>query len=77
MAKIIVTEIQKFANGQMSTPSYAYDDQISAEAKYHSILAGAATSTLPVHACIMFNEEGYALKNECYKHEVEAESTES
>lgn len=74
MAKIIVTEIQKFANGQMSTPSYAYDDQIAAEAKYHSILAGAAVSALPVHACIMFNEEGFYLKSECYKHEAQEET---
>ena len=67
--KIIVTEIQKFADGNMSTPSYAFDEQNAAEAKYHSILAGAAKSALPVHACIMFSEEGFPLKYECYKHE--------
>lgn len=69
--KIIVTEIQKFADGGMSTPSYAFDSQQSAEAKYHSILAGAAVSALPVHACIMFSEEGFPLKHECYKHEMQ------
>ncbi len=67
--KIIVTEIQKFADGGMSTPSYAFDSQQSAEAKYHAILAGAAVSALPVHAAIMFSEEGFPLKHECYKHE--------
>ncbi len=75
--KIIVTEIQKFANGNMSTPSYAYDEQQAAEAKYHSILAGAAVSALPVHAAIMFSEEGFPLKHECYKHEVETAEAES
>ena len=69
--KIIVTEIQKFADGGMSTPSYAYDSQQSAEAKYHAILAGAAVSALPVHAAIMFSEEGFPLKHECYKHEMQ------
>ena len=73
--KIIVTEIQKFADGGMSTPSYAFDSQQSAEAKYHSILAGAAVSALPVHAAIMFSEEGFPLRHECYKHEI-AESAE-
>lgn len=68
--KIIVTEIQKFADGGMSTPSYAYDSQLSAEAKYHAILASAAVSALPVHAAIMFSEEGFPLKHECYKHEI-------
>lgn len=69
--KIIVTEIQKFADGGMSTPSYAFDSQQSAEAKYHAILAGAAVSALPVHAAIMFSEEGFPLKHECYKHETQ------
>lgn len=69
--KIVVTEIQKFADGGMSTPSYAFDSQQSAEAKYHSILAGAAVSALPVHAAIMFSEEGFPLKYECYKHETQ------
>lgn len=75
--KIIVTEIQKFENGQMSTPSYAYDDKNAAEAKFHSILASAAVSALPVHACIMFNEEGTAIARGCYKHKALAETTES
>ena len=57
--KIIVTEIQKFADGGMSTPSYAFDSQQAAEAKYHAILAGAAVSALPMHACVMFSEEGF------------------
>ena len=72
MAKILVTEIQKFVDGNIATPSYAYDDTNSAEAKYHTILAAAAISELPVHAAIMFSEEGFPLKHECYKHTVEA-----
>lgn len=75
--KIIVTEIQKFENGQMSTPSYAYDDQNAAEAKFHSILASAAVSALPVHACVMFTEEGAFLDKGCYKHETQEGTTES
>ncbi len=73
MSKILVTEIQKFADGNMSTPSYAYDNENSADAKYYSILAGAAVSALPVHAAIMYSEEGFPLKHQCYKHEVQPE----
>lgn len=72
--KIIVTEIQKFESGAMSTPSYAFDSQQAAEAKYHAILASAANSALPVHACIMFSEEGFPLRHECYKHEAVTET---
>ena len=73
MSKIIVTEIQKFADGTMTTPSYAYDNRNSADAKYHSILASAAVSAVPVHACIMYTEEGFPLDHYCYHHEAQAE----
>lgn len=67
--KFLVTEIQKFESGAMATPSWAFDSQTAAEAKYHSVLAAAAGSALPVHAAIMFTEEGFPLRHECYKHE--------
>lgn len=67
--KFLVTEIQVFEGGAVSTPSYAYETQTAAEAKYHSILAAAAVSALPVHAAILFTEEGFPLRHECYKHE--------
>lgn len=72
--KYLVIEIQKFANGSMSTPAYAYDNLNSAEAKYYSILAAAAVSSLPVHSCILMSEEGFPLRHECYKHEPVAEN---
>lgn len=75
--KFIVTEIQKFENGQMSTPSYAFDNRNAAEAKFHTILAGAAVSALPVHSCVMFTEEGVTLRSECFIHESTEEAVES
>lgn len=74
--KYLVIEIQKFANGSMSTPAYAYDNVQSAEAKYHTILAAAATSSLPVHSCVMINEEGYFIKSESFHHKEEQTETE-
>lgn len=69
--KYLVIEIQKFADGAMSTPAYAYDNAQSAEAKYHAVLSAAAVSALPVHSCVMINEEGMFIKGECFKHEEE------
>lgn len=69
--KIIVTEIQKFADGTMTTPSYAYDNANSAEAKYHAILSAAAVSKVPTHSCIMFDEEGNFIDKKCYIHNEE------
>lgn len=73
MTKYLVIEIQKFANGNMSTPTYAYDNLNSAEAKYHQILAAAANSELPVHSAMLFSEEGFPMRHECYKHEPKTE----
>lgn len=74
--KILVTEIQTFASGQIATPSYAYDDRQAAEAKYHSILSSAAVSALPLHACVMYNADGSPIKHEVFKHEVQPETEE-
>ena len=76
--KYLVMEIQKFENETMSTPTFAYDTLNAAEAKYHSILAGAAVSKLPVHSAALLNETGYCIEHKSYDHrepepEVEAE----
>ncbi len=67
--KIIVTEIQKFADGNITTPSYAFDNQNSADAKFYTILASAALSSVPLHSCIMYTEQGDFIKSKCYHHE--------
>ena len=71
--KYIVMEIQTFDTGAISTPTYAFDDRLSAEAKYHSILASAAISKLPVHACVLMTSDGRPITNQAYTHPVEPE----
>ena len=66
--KYLVTEIQTWDTGSIQNPTYAYDDRLSAEAKYHSILATAAKSTLPMHACIMMTSDGREIMHQCYTH---------
>ena len=72
--KILVTEVQTFADGKIATPSYAYDERNAAEAKYHAILSAAAVSALPMHACVMYNADGSPIKHEVFKHEVQPET---
>lgn len=67
--KYLVVEIQTFPEGNISTPTYAYDNRLSAEAKYHAILSSAAVSKLPRHACVLMTSEGRSLMNQCYTHE--------
>ncbi len=64
----IVIEIQVNANGTVGTLVDSFADQQAAESKYHTVLASAAVSNLPKHAAIMISDEGFPLRNECYKH---------
>lgn len=71
--KYLVIEIQTFEGGAISTPTYAYDDRLAAESKYHTILASAATSKLPLHACTMMTSDGREVMHQSYTHTVEVE----
>ena len=66
----IVVEIQ--AQGDTaSTLTNVYTDRKTAENKYHTVLAAAAVSNVPIHSATMMNELGFVIKSEYYKHEVE------
>lgn len=67
--KYIVTEIQTMADGQVATLTSSFDDRLQAESAYHSILAAAAISQLPLHACMLFTNDGYLIMNANYTHE--------
>ena len=62
----IVLEIQ----GE-SVIASTYEDGAEAENKYHTILAYAAKSQVPVHAAAMLNENGALIKHEYYVHATE------
>ena len=66
--KYIVVELQKDAEGVVSNIVTSFENLAEAESKYYSILAAAAISTVPVHSAIIVSEEGFPVKNQCYKH---------
>ncbi len=74
MYQIYVVEVKKFHNGEFEHNVYwLYDESADiarnkAEAKFHEILAVAAVSNTASHAAIMFSQEGFPLRNECYTH---------
>lgn len=82
--KYLVTEIQSFPGGATSTPSYAYDSvnygndpekaKQAATAKFHSILSGASTSTVPLHGAIMYTDKGMFIRSEYFTHDTESET---
>ena len=68
----LVYEIQTLANGQIATLSYQYSDLNEAYAKFHTILATAAVSALPVHAAVILNNYGTVVDSKYWRHEPSA-----
>ena len=64
----LVIEIQKNAEGAVGNFVWAYTNINEAESKFHSVLAAAAVSTIPVHSCALLNESGYCIKSQSYSH---------
>lgn len=67
----IVIEIQTNSNGTVGTLVDAYEDRNDAENKYHTVLAYASKSALPMHSAVMITNDGALIRNECYYHEQE------
>jgi len=66
----IVIELQT-NNGQTGNLVTAHNTLAEAEAKYHTILAAAAVSSLEAHGAIMVNDRCVPIKHECYTHVAE------
>lgn len=66
--KYIVIELQKNKEGVVSNIVTSHDTLPEAESHYYSILAAAAVNDVPVHSAIIVSEEGFPVKNQCYKH---------
>lgn len=69
MEKYILLECQTNADGSVGNLVSAYDDRNQAESAYHSVLAAAAISSLPIHMAAIMTNEGYVLESRNYKHE--------
>lgn len=63
----IVIEAQT-ENNTTSTLVGSYPTKAEADSKYHTILAYASLSSVPVHSAVMLDSEGHFIKSECYKH---------
>ena len=65
--KYIVIEIQKSADGTVSIPPInTYDSFFEALSRYHTILAAAAISDVPVHTAVVLNEVGQEIRMDSY-----------
>lgn len=65
--KYIVIEIQKAADGTVAIPPVnTYDSFFEALSRYHTILAAAAVSAVPVHTAVVLNDVGQEIRMDSY-----------
>ena len=64
----IVIEIQTNSDGTVGNLVWAYANENEAYSKYHSVLASAAISNLPCHACVVLRNDGLQLAAQAYRH---------
>lgn len=69
MEKYILIELQTNKDGTVGNIVTAYDNLDQAESAWHSVLAAAAISTLPVHAAVLLNNSGEVVESRHYEHE--------
>ncbi len=68
----IVLEIQTFDDGSIAMlPAITKASREEAESAYHSILAAAAVSALPMHAAIIMANDGHEIEHKAYTHQQE------
>lgn len=61
----IVIEMQTTGETTLTLVN-TYDNYPQAEQKYHTVLAAAAVSTVPLHSASMLTERGNLAKHVCY-----------
>lgn len=72
----IVIEIQTNADGTVGNLVWSYATLAEAESKYHSVLAAAAVSALPVHGATILRNDCQQFAGQAYRHGEETETAE-
>ena len=66
--KYLVIELQTDAQGHVGNIITAFDTKLEAEAKYHTVLAAAAASSVLRHGAVMLTNTGTFIASECFSH---------
>ncbi len=68
----IVMEIQKTGNtaADVTRIVTVHETKNDAESKFHTVLAYAAISAVPVHSAVMLTDTGIWLRSESYDHPI-------
>lgn len=63
----VVIELQQYGDTLQNLVT-AHPTLQEAESKYHTVLAAAAISSVPVHSAVLLSGNGNVIKSECYRH---------
>ena len=69
--KYVTVELQTSKDGKVANLTSVWDTRAKAEGAFHTVLAAAAQSDLPAHACVLLDSEGNVMNWQCYKRESE------
>lgn len=69
METYVVVELQTMKDGKVANIVTQHDTRSEAESKFHSVLAAAATSGLPVHGAVLVNNHCFVLESRCFGQE--------
>ena len=64
--KYIVVELQTYTDGTFGHLVWDYDKIAEAESKYYTVMAAAAISEVPIHACSLLDATGRLLLHAYY-----------
>lgn len=68
--KFIILEIQAWNDGNVGTIVDTADTYNEAKSSYHTKLAAAAVSSVPIHSVVIMTADGVTSDQESYRHEV-------
>jgi hypothetical protein len=66
--KYVVIELQTDANGNVANIITEHNTINEAEAKFYTILAAAAVSSVPCHTAVILSNTGETHGTKCYEH---------
>lgn len=64
----IIVELQTYSDGTLGNIVQTAPDINHAQSVYHSVLAAAAISQVPIHSCTLLDENGLQIACESYRH---------
>jgi len=65
----VVVELQKSNDTTIASLVSTHQTLAEAESKFHQVLSYAAVSTLPLHSCVLLNEDAYVIRTQSYSHD--------